>query len=149
MTARTTTNGRYPTTAEWLAKRDGVIVVAHFAGLMWQRSWGWPALDSWGSPMLDAFNLARSTNANHLLIKINDDAQTIRVLVDGDDALVVVHARDCGYHKSMRRGMMRALRGLKTERKAENGPDSEVLRVRAKKRGDGIFMSYVTIEELS
>jgi hypothetical protein len=104
----------YDIQEEWLAKRDGVIVVAYFAGLMWHRSWGEHGM--WCGAMLDAFNLSRSTNATHLLIKVNDDAQTIRVLVDGDDALVVVYTHDCGYHRSMRRGMTMALRGLKAER---------------------------------
>ena len=111
---KTTTSGRHPTTAEWLAKRDGVIAVAHFArGLVFQRSWG---PDVWAVPMDRAMGLAHITNAVTLLVRINDDAQTIRVLVDGDDGLVVVHAHDCGYHRSMRRGMQMALRGLKAER---------------------------------
>lgn len=120
---KTTTSGRHPTTAEWLAGRDGVIIVCHFANMMWQQSWARPGQASamrgkWAGPTIDTVNLARSTSATHLFIKINNDAQTIRVLVDGDDALVVVHARDCGYHRSMRRGMQVVLRGLKEQRKA-------------------------------
>lgn len=117
---KTTTSGRHPTTAEWLAGRDGVICVDHVRNNTSVQQWtrDGKRLETWAYIAGQLSMDAEALSADHLLVKVNDDAQTIRVLVDGDDALVVVHVHDCGYHKSMKRGMRVTLRGLKAARKA-------------------------------
>ncbi len=121
-----------PTTAETLAGRDGIIVVAHvvWLGGMHSLSSTWDdcgmAFDVWRRQVLAAADMARLTDAARLFVKINDDAQTIRVLVDGDDALVVVHQHDCKYHRSLARAMRVALKGLKVERKQKEFRDNFV-----------------------
>lgn len=110
-----------PTTAESLAARAGVVAIDFCHRGVSVRQWGLQgfATPPWATIARLAVDLAKSAGVDLMRIHLGDDTQTIRVLVDGDDALVVVYTSECTYHKSMARAMRRVLRVLKEQRKAE------------------------------
>lgn len=111
-----------PTTAESLAARKGVAAIDYCYRAVSQRQWtgdGATSSSAWSYAAGQSVLMAETLEATKMLTRINDDAQTIRVLVDGDDALVVVYTSECTYHKSMARAMRRVLRLLKEQRKTD------------------------------
>lgn len=112
-----------PTTPGRLVQRVGMVSIDYcFRGIsvrQWTPDGG--RRSDFAAAATASIVLAEKVGTTGLLTRatVGGVDHTIRLLLDGDDALVAVYTAECIYHKSMARAMRRVLRVLKEKRKTD------------------------------
>lgn len=108
-------------TPQELEAKPGIIAVLLCrrvgTDVMLERVNDWPISSSWSQVVKTVCELRRVCADANIKVDIGD-AQQVRLLGDGDDAVVVVSTPDTPFGKSLPRTMRRLLKRMRDDRRA-------------------------------